>query len=69
MTYLEIAKATLQAQTEPAEPIYRKAPLDQQCQRCRGLEARGVRVLLCSVCDLPQTATGPADGESAGKVK
>ena len=35
-----------------AEPeTYRKATPAEQCARCRGLEARGVSVLLCFVCD------------------
>jgi len=36
-----------------AEPItHRKAAPDRQCTRCRALEARGVRVLLCGKCDI-----------------
>ena len=45
------------------EPVtHRKATPAEQCARCRGLEARGVRVLACAKCDVRLDKGPPGDG-------
>lgn len=40
------------SEPDPDPRVYRRAPRELWCERCRDLDARGVTTLLCSVCDV-----------------